>query len=104
MPLDLLVALARGVFQTLAVYLFLIAGLRILGRRQIGQLNVIDLVIIIVLGSAVETAMIAGDTSLSAGLVSTGVVVTQFREVQTDLEDAFMTVAKHAENGASDGQ
>jgi ABC-2 type transport system ATP-binding protein len=31
-------------------------------------------------------------------LVSAGVAVTQFREVQTDLEDAFMTVAKHAED------
>ena len=31
-------------------------------------------------------------------LVSAAVVVTQFREVQTDLEDAFMTVAKLAED------
>ncbi|MFO0841321.1 MAG: ABC transporter ATP-binding protein [Gemmataceae bacterium] len=31
-------------------------------------------------------------------LVSAGVAVTQFRELQTDLEDAFMTVAKQAEN------
>jgi ABC-2 type transport system ATP-binding protein len=30
-------------------------------------------------------------------LVSASVVVTQFREVQTDLEDAFMTVAKQTE-------
>jgi ABC-2 type transport system ATP-binding protein len=30
-------------------------------------------------------------------LVSASVAVTQFREVQTDLEDAFMTVAKQAE-------
>jgi ABC-2 type transport system ATP-binding protein len=33
-------------------------------------------------------------------LVSASVAVTQFREVQTDLEDAFMTVAKQAENAA----
>src|SRR5207245_376999 len=56
--------------QTLALYAFLIAALRLLGRRQTGQLTVVDLVIIILLGSAVETAMIAGDTSLPAGLVS----------------------------------
>jgi ABC-2 type transport system ATP-binding protein len=31
-------------------------------------------------------------------LVSASVAVTQFREVQTDLEDAFMTVAKQAES------
>lgn len=61
--------------HTLGIYLFLIVGLRLLGRRQMGQLNVIDLVIVIVLGSAVETAMIAGDKSLSAGLVSAGTLL-----------------------------
>jgi ABC-2 type transport system ATP-binding protein len=33
-----------------------------------------------------------------AALVSAAVTITQFREVQTDLEDAFMTVAKQAED------
>jgi ABC-2 type transport system ATP-binding protein len=33
-------------------------------------------------------------TGLLSALVSAGVGVTQFREVQTDLEEAFMTVAK----------
>jgi ABC-2 type transport system ATP-binding protein len=32
-------------------------------------------------------------------LVSAPVVVAQFRQVQTDLEDAFLTVAKQAEDG-----
>lgn len=60
-----------SVFEhTLVLYVALILGLRILGRRQMGQLTVVDLVIILLLGSAVETAMIAGKTSLIAGLVS----------------------------------
>jgi ABC-2 type transport system ATP-binding protein len=33
-------------------------------------------------------------------LISAAVAVTQFREVQTDLEDAFMTVARQAEEAA----
>jgi uncharacterized membrane protein YcaP (DUF421 family) len=61
--------------HTLVIYLFLIAGLRILGRRQLAQLNEVDLLVIVVLGSAVETAMIAGDTSLPAGLVSAGTLL-----------------------------
>jgi ABC-2 type transport system ATP-binding protein len=36
--------------------------------------------------------------SVLTALVSASVAVTQFREVQTDLEDAFMTVAKQAED------
>ncbi|HEV8061697.1 MAG TPA: ABC transporter ATP-binding protein [Gemmataceae bacterium] len=36
-------------------------------------------------------------------LVSANVAITQFREVQTDLEDAFMTVAKQAEDAVVAG-
>ncbi|CCW35117.1 predicted membrane protein [Chthonomonas calidirosea] len=55
--------------HTVVIYLFLMIALRIAGRHQIGQLSVIDLVVLILLGSAVETAMVNGDTSLAAGLV-----------------------------------
>jgi uncharacterized membrane protein YcaP (DUF421 family) len=55
--------------HTLVIYFFLIFLIRTIGRRTLGQLSVIDLVIIIVMGSAVETAMVNGDTSLQAGLV-----------------------------------
>ena len=56
--------------STAAVYVFLVVGLRLLSRRQLGQLTVIDLIVVLVLGSAVETAMIHGDTSLLVGLAS----------------------------------
>jgi uncharacterized membrane protein YcaP (DUF421 family) len=73
--MSLLSSYAVVALQTLVIYLFLILGLRFLGRRQMGQLNAIDLVVIIVLGSAVETSMIAGNTSLVAGLVSAGTLL-----------------------------
>ncbi len=63
-------ALLAVFLHTCAIYVFLILSLRFLGRRHLGQLTVLDLVIIILLGSAVETAMVAGNTSLPAGLVS----------------------------------
>lgn len=62
------IAIVAG--STAAIYLFLIALLRVFGRRQLGQLTVIDLLVVILLGSAVETAMIHGDVSLPAGLAS----------------------------------
>ena len=55
--------------HTCAIYLFLIVMIRFCNRRQLGQLTVIDLVIIILLGSAVETAMVNANTTLVAGLV-----------------------------------
>jgi uncharacterized membrane protein YcaP (DUF421 family) len=55
---------------TTCVYLFVTVVLRIFGRRQLGQLTVLDLVVVLLLGSSVETAMIHGDLSLPAGLTS----------------------------------
>ncbi|HVT11287.1 MAG TPA: YetF domain-containing protein [Fimbriimonadaceae bacterium] len=53
-----------------AIYLFLIFAVRLAGRRQLGQLTPLDLLVLILLGSAVETAMVRANTSLTAGLVS----------------------------------
>ena len=55
--------------HTCAIYLFLIFMIRFFNRRQLGQFTVIDLIIIILLGSAVETAMVNANTTLAAGIV-----------------------------------
>jgi len=65
-----IVPLLEAAGATAVIYVFLIIGLRVLSRRQLGQLTVLDLVVVLVLGSAVETAMIHGNTSLPVGLVS----------------------------------
>ncbi len=67
--------LFQVVWHTAAIYLFLIVMLRLVGKRQMGQLNAIDLIVIILLGSAVETSMVAGDVSLPAGLVCVTVLL-----------------------------
>jgi len=66
--LSVLKPLLPVILHTAVIYTFLILMLRFAGRRQLGQLTTIDLVIIILLGSAVETAMVNGNTSLPAGL------------------------------------
>jgi len=55
---------------TLTIYLFLIVLLRVFGRHELTQLTVADVVVMLTLGSAVETSMIRGDTSLAAGLTA----------------------------------
>jgi uncharacterized membrane protein YcaP (DUF421 family) len=60
--------------KTAVVYCFLIAGLRILGKRELGQMSLYDLVMIIVLGNAVQNAMINNDNTLGGGLVA-GIVL-----------------------------
>ncbi len=58
------------VLHTAAIYVFLIVTLSFLGQRQVSQLGIMELVVIMVLGSAVETPMVAADTSLLAGIVA----------------------------------
>lgn len=56
--------------QTAVIYLFLVAGFRLLGRRQMAQLNPVDQLSLLMLGTAVQNTMLAGDNSLPAGLAS----------------------------------
>ncbi len=56
--------------KTLVLYLFLIIGLRLLGKRELGQMNIFDLVLIIVLGNSVQNAMLGNDNSLVGGLIA----------------------------------
>jgi uncharacterized membrane protein YcaP (DUF421 family) len=62
--------LAGIVIRTLAVYFVLLAGLRLAGKRELGQLSVFDLVVILVIANAVQNAMVGPDTSLTGGLVA----------------------------------
>lgn len=61
--------------HTLVLYSFLIAGFSLLGRRQSSELTATELVVIMMIGSAVETGLVAGNKTLSAGLVSAGTLL-----------------------------
>lgn len=56
--------------RTVAVYAVVLLGLRIGGRREIGQLTPFDLVLILLVANAVQNAMVGNDTTLQGGLVS----------------------------------
>jgi uncharacterized membrane protein YcaP (DUF421 family) len=56
--------------KTAVIYVFLVTGLRLLGKRALGQMNIYDLVLIVVLANAVQNAMVGDDTTLVGGLVA----------------------------------
>ncbi len=58
------------VLKTTVIYVALVIGLRLLGKRELGQMNIYDLVLIIVLGNAVQNAMMNNDNSLGGGLIA----------------------------------
>lgn len=57
------------------VMLFLIFGLRLFGKRQIGQMNIYDLAMIMALANAVQNAMTGGKGHLSVGIVAAGTLM-----------------------------
>lgn len=57
------------------VLLVLIAGLRVLGKRQIGQMNIFDLVLVMALANAVQNAMTMGKGELTVGIASAGILI-----------------------------
>jgi uncharacterized membrane protein YcaP (DUF421 family) len=60
------------ILRALAVYAFMIAALRIFGKKELAQLSVIDLVFILLISNSVQNAMVGPDTSLNGGLVAAG--------------------------------
>jgi uncharacterized membrane protein YcaP (DUF421 family) len=65
-----LIAMLSVSGHTVVIYIFLVLGLSLLDRRETSQLGLVEIVVIMALGSAVETAMVAGNTSLQAGLTA----------------------------------
>jgi uncharacterized membrane protein YcaP (DUF421 family) len=61
--------------RCVAVYLALLLGLRLAGKREIGQMTVFDLVVLLLISNAVQNAMVGPDTSLVGGLVAAAVLL-----------------------------
>jgi len=56
--------------RTALVYIALLLGLRMAGKREIGQMTIFDLVVLLLLANAVQNAMVGADSSLTGGLVA----------------------------------
>jgi uncharacterized membrane protein YcaP (DUF421 family) len=63
------------VIRTIAVYVFLLVGLRLAGKRELGQLNAFDLVVLLVLSNTLQNAIIGNDNSLSGGVFGAAVLL-----------------------------
>ena len=63
------------VARTLIVYAALLMGLRLAGKRELGQMTPFDLVVILLIANAVQNAMVGPDTSVTGGLIAAAVLV-----------------------------
>ena len=63
------IPLVAKVLRPVVVYLFLILGLRVFGKRELAQLNPFDLIVLLMLSNTVQNAIIGDDTSVTGGLL-----------------------------------
>ncbi len=61
--------LLEKVLRPAIIYVFLVAGLRLGGKRELAQLNPFDLVVLLTLSNTVQNAIIGDDVSVTGGIV-----------------------------------
>lgn len=69
------------VVRSLAVYVGTLVGLRLMGKRELGQMTIFDLVVILLIANALQNAMVGPDTSLTGGLLAAFVLLAANRIV-----------------------
>ncbi|MDE3024287.1 MAG: DUF421 domain-containing protein, partial [Acidobacteriota bacterium] len=63
------VSVAEKVVRTVLIYLFLLVALRFFGKRELGQANTLDLVVLLLVANAVQNGIIGNDVSVTGAIV-----------------------------------
>src|SRR5215470_14987979 len=63
------VPILEKILRPVIVYVFLVAGLRLAGKRELAQLNPFDLIVLLTLSNTVQNAIIGQDDSVTGGLI-----------------------------------
>jgi uncharacterized membrane protein YcaP (DUF421 family) len=63
------VPVLEKILRAAIVYVFLIVGLRLAGKRELAQLNPFDLVVLLTLSNTAQNAIIGEDNSVTGGLI-----------------------------------
>jgi hypothetical protein len=63
------VPVIEKIFRATIVYLALMLGIRLAGKRELAQLNPFDLIVLLTLSNTVQNAIIGDDNSVTGGLL-----------------------------------
>jgi uncharacterized membrane protein YcaP (DUF421 family) len=58
------------ILRTAIVYFVILIGIRLTGKREIGQMTPFDLALLLLISNAVQNAMTGPDTSVSGGIIA----------------------------------
>lgn len=63
------ITVLEKIVRPILVYVFLIVGLRLAGKRELAQLNPFDLIVLLTLSNTVQNAIIGEDNSVLGGVI-----------------------------------
>src|SRR5215472_6153606 len=67
--------LAEIALRTAVIYVLVLIGIRLTGKREVGQMTPFDLTLLLLLSNSVQNAMTGSDTSLVGGMVAATVLL-----------------------------
>ena len=70
------ISIIEKVIRPLIVYLFLVIGLRLAGKRELAQLNPFDLIVLLTLSNTLQNAIIGPDNSVTGGIIGAATLLT----------------------------
>lgn len=62
--------------RTGIIYVVIVLGLKLLGKKELSQISIVDLVFILLISNAVQNAMVGENTSLEGGIIAAAVLLT----------------------------
>jgi uncharacterized membrane protein YcaP (DUF421 family) len=63
------VSAAEKVLRAVLIYVFLVGALRVVGKRELGQSNTLDLVVLLLVANAVQNGIIGNDISVTGAVI-----------------------------------
>ena len=69
------------VYRSAIVYVAIVAGMRLTGTRQLGQMTPFDLVLVLLIANAVQNAMVGSDVTVLGGIVAAATLLVMNRAV-----------------------
>jgi len=67
-------SVAEKVVRTILIYGFLLVVIRLVGKRELGQANTLDLIVILLVANAVQNGIIGNDISVTGAFIGAAVL------------------------------
>ncbi|TMD20296.1 MAG: DUF421 domain-containing protein [Chloroflexi bacterium] len=90
------------VIRAALIYVIFFIGLRLFGKRELGQFTTFDLVLVLLVANALQPAMTGPDSSITGGVVIVALVKQNLDKEGLSVDDVEMAVREHGLDKMSD--